>query len=478
MISEVFKKLWDSPTFTSWGYKLAAISKALFLLPLVLIQFGDAELACWLMLGTLSFFSAMIGTQTSATCSRMFSMAYGGAKDLKPTSSLGENQTTSIPNWVLINDLYGAVKFINIRVAILGVPIVLSLGLFSFGQILPEHSSPNNIWASLLVFALGQFISQLFRHYWVVLRGFNKVALSGRWAAFISITSTCASSVGVILGGKILTLVIIQQLFIFIEIITYKVLIKKYLSCEFKSSSVSKINKEIFKWAWTPIWKGIVQSLANRGSLRVGILVLASTLDAASLASTLLALRLLDIIEDFSSAPIYSHVPFFGKLFGGRNIEELNRALLSKFRLSVWIQSIGLIFVPTGAHLYLNFFQSPHRLPQLDTLILIFVAYFILSQIRLSLVIALIGNEVVAVRRFFVAFLLSSLSSWFIIPLYGIWGFVISVFLPSILIVNIAPLQIGCRIVGLSSLKFFRSVHFLPFLLLAVSLILYILVSI
>ena len=461
-VISTIRRIWNSPTFMTWFNKSAVILKAVILLPLLLIRFDDVELSCWLLFATFSFFSSVLATQTSATCSRMLSMAVGGAKDLSPYKEKSSNETSRKPNWPLIKDLSGTIKFINIIIALAGMFLVIFLGYGSFKAILSDYFAPNQIWLSLWVFAGGQFLTQAFRHYWIVLRGFNQVALAGRWAALVSIVCTGVSVITIICGGKILSLVIIQQIFFVLEIIILRNLVNRYVSKRFKNYPLPRFNKKIFWWAWTPVWKGVVQVLSNRGSLRIGVLVLTNALTPSELASILLAVRLLDLIDDFSTAPIFSHIPKFGRLLGEGSLSALTESIFKKYRLSVWLQSLSITFVPLGTYLFLDWLKSPHQLPPLNLFTSLLIAHFFVSQIRLSLTIALIGNEVLAVKQFILAFLISVILSLILIPLYGAWGFVASVFLPSILIVNILPLQCGCRMLGINTYAFSQYVFLFP----------------
>ncbi len=462
----LFFRLWNSPTFTSWGSRASQSIRLLIILPLVINTFDEVQLSAWFLFSSIIFFSEMMSMQTSLVFSRMFALANGGASDLSPIRDGKVQESSGQPNWPLIGSLYGTTQSLNAILAVLGLLLVLVLGYFSLAPVVEGYADSQDIWLAFIVFALGTFIVEFFRKYQVALRGMNHVALTSRWDTLFNLISPIAGAAMLLSGGSIFELAVVMQAVLSLGILRQWALLHFVAEPQFRNFRLWGWDRQILIWVWEPLWRGIVQMLANRGSTRVSTIALARYTDPALLAPILLAVRLLDILESFSDTPITSHAPRFGRLLAAGQIDRFRQGMERAFRLSSWVQVGGVIAIGLFASAGLQVLGTDKSFIAMSAFFSLGIAHTLLSTVRKSLMITMVGNNVVAVERFILATAVTTVLAFTIIPASPFWGFLASAYLPVVLIANIKPLLIGCRSMNTCMSKFAAHTFIIPYTLL------------
>lgn len=472
MIVALFKRLWDSPTFTSWGNQGAKALRLVVLLPLALKCLDDVQLASWLLFGSLSFLGMLLSRQTAVAFSRMFALAAGGASNLSPLLPGEERKSAGSMNWSLIERLYGTLQFLNLGLAALTAMIALGMGGFSLPKLLEGYALSGEVWFAFGVLLIGSLIVECFRKYAIILRGLNQVALTNRWEALFSLLTALSSALVLMVGGRIVALICVQVVFDLLRVLRMWLLLNFVVEPRFRAMRSWSWDGEIVGWVWQPVWRGLIQALANRGGLRFGIVILARHLDAAALSSVLIALRLLETSSDIATAPVTSHVPRFARLLGAGSVDRLRAGVLSALKLAQWLEVVAVVAIGFGAIFTIQVFSLDVRFPALDFFFCFALLYVLVASIRRMLMIPLIGNRVVAFKQMLVAFVVSLAGAFYLIPILGAWGFILSSFLPVVLIVNFIPLKESAALLQLDSIKLFVSVPLIPICLLVLVLLL------
>ena len=464
MIQAFLTRIWHSPTFTSWGNKIAASARIFLVLPLLLNNLDQVELAAWLLFGTILFFGSILGAQTSLVLSRMVSVAYGGATQLAEIRSMPKSLSPGAPNWKLLLQLYQVMRPILLICAVIGAIISLVLGWFSLSALTLGHESASDIWCAFFIFIAGQFFSQLFRLYAVFLRGLNQVALSQRWEALFELLSAIVGCLILVKNGSIVHLALAMQVIILLGNFCQWYLLTHNVEPRFYALKSWIADRQIFLWTWQPLKKSLIRAIANKGAARVGAIVLARNTEPVLLSSILLVLRLLDTLEDFALAPMTSHVPRFGAFLAAGAIKQFREGVLRALRLSFFLQCSGIIVAGYGIYLVVDLFDLDWALPDHTWFLLLATAHLIASQIRQSLMITVIGNNIIGVRRMLVTAVISCLLAILLIPSYPLIGFICCSYLPIIFILNTYPAKCGCSLMEISVGKFMRVVVFYPLL--------------
>lgn len=456
-------RLWHSPIFTSWGSRGSQLVRMIILLPLILKSFDEVQLSAWLLFSSVIFFSEMLSTQTMLIFSRMVALVSGGATDLTPIRDGQVQEKTGQPNWPLLERLYTTTQTLNAGLALGGLLLMTALGYFSLAPVVKGYAAAHEIWLAFMVFVAGTCVVEFFKKYRVVLRGMNHVALSNRWNTLINLLSPLAGAAVLLSGGGIIELAVIMQLILVGGVVIERTLLLFVAQREFRGFAFWGWDLQIVKWALQPLWRSLIQMLANRGGTRISAISLARHADPAVLAPILLAVRLLDMLEGFSDSPISSHSPRFGRLLAAGKIEQFRRGIVRAFQQSFVVHVAGVIVIGLFAGAGLELMGSETKFIPMGVFFSMAIAHTLMTTVRKSLMISIIGNHVVAVERFVMAALLTIALAFTLIPIDPFWGFVASAYLPVIFVVNIKPLKIGCKTMRIGMANFASHTLLLPF---------------
>lgn len=468
-------RFWDSPTISSWLNRVASFSRLLLVLPLLLKSFDEVQIAAWLLFGSLLFFGGLISIQTGTVFARMIAVVYGGARDLSPVLGGEYRESSGKPNWGLFMRLYTTMRTVNLLVSIAGFLVLVLLGYFSLNPLMDDYSGAYEVWYAFGVFAGVNFIWMIFRQYEVTLRGLNQVALTSRWNICITFLSAFLGIFSLLLNGGILALAIAMQTPVLLGIIVQRYLLIYLVEPRCRAMKNWTWDQQIIAWVRIPLSKGILQVLANRGGARIAIVFVARYVDPASLAALLMGLRLLDAWDDFATTPLTSLIPRYGRMLGEGRIKTLKSEIVSRFKLIAIIQFLGICLISIGIYFCLELLEAEIYFVPLSGFFAMAIPHLLACQVRQSLMITMIGNNVVELKRFLLSAGTTCILSVFFIPQLEEVGFIIAAYFPTIIIVNLRALRHGCDLLGVPVRTFLRETVVVPWVLLAVFAVLAIL---
>lgn len=462
LINKYILLLWNSPTFTAWAGKGSQSIRLLIVLPLILRNFDEVQIAAWLLFGSLAFFTQIIFQQTSQIFSRMIALAVGGAEDLSPIKPGDKPRGNGSPNWGTISKLYGTIGGLNLFVSILGIVVTFSIGGVAFRKLLEHYEKSNEIWIAFAIFVCGDFIAQVFRRYAITLRGLNQVALTNRWDAVFALISAVSGSIGLLAGASIIGLSIIVQFFNILKVFRLRFFLFKWVEPRFKAFRPCSIDKNILGYLFTPLWRALVQSYVIRGGVKIGIIIYTQYATATELASMLLLLRLLDTAQGIAVAPISSHVPRFSRLLSEGKAEQLTNGVIRAMTLAQWVLVLSFIGIAFAAPLGLSLIETTVSLPSSTVTALLLLTFHLFTIITYSLLLTVLGNNYILIGRMGVAALITLLSGPFLIGHYGQIGFIICTYLPFILLLNLSTLKYSAMLMDTSTSLMFKKVFIWP----------------
>ncbi len=429
-------RLWHSPTFTSWASKGAQSVRLLLVLPLILRNFNEVQIAAWFLFASLTFFTQLIFEQSSVIFSRMVALAVGGAEDLSPIKPGEAPRGNGTPNWSTIQKLYETIGGLNLAVSSLGIFVTLGLGALSFRKILEGYDQSHEIWIAFGIFLLGDFLAQVFKKYAISLRGLNQVALTNRWNALFSIISSLAGAAGLLAGVSIIGLSLIVQAFNLLTIFRLRFFLFRWVEPRFKAFRPYALHKDILAFLFTPLWRALIQSYAMKGGLKIGIIIYTQFANAADLASILLLIRLLDTVKSFAMAPISSHFPKFGRMLAEGKTTQLTKSVIRAMKQAQWVLVLGFVGISFIAPLGLTLINTNTRLPDPKVIAFTLFSFHLVSIITYSLLLTMLGNNYILIKQMLAACIITLISAPFLISHYGPYGFILSSFWPFILLLN------------------------------------------
>ncbi len=413
--------------------------------PLLLNRYSNEEVAAWLLFGSILFLGVMLVEQSMLVSSRMIAMAMGGAEDLSPIRPGESPRGKGEPNWPLVERVYGCVGGFNLVLGIVFLVVSMLLGLFSLNT--RAIGGGGGIWIAFSIMVFGDVIRQLLLKNIVVLRGMGRVALANRWSAVFAVASTIVGTAAILLNASLAGLAIAVQV---VNIAGTICLCRALWHVEPRVARFKgwAWDPQIMRWSAAPFAKSLVQSLANRGALKIGTILFVRYGQPGQVAGLLLAIRLFETVAQVAVAPLSSNVPQMVRLYAQGDLGALLKRVSAQFRVAQILQVAGALALLAFGPFALEAVGSSVSLPRPLVLQALGTGFVFMAFIRQSLMLSLIGNNVVAVRRMLASLALSAALCYTAIQAAGDLGVVIAIFAPQIVCVNFRPFKLGANALG------------------------------
>jgi O-antigen/teichoic acid export membrane protein len=444
------KRLWNSPTATTWGNSLVKSLKLLLVTPLILRLLSPEEIAAWYLFVSLTLFGDVIESRLVSTFSRMIAMAMGGATDVSPIKAGETARGGGAPRWQIVKEIYGTTGSLNALLAIALLIVALLLGWFGLQEIAARAADPLIIWTAFFLFTVTQYIQFLFQRYRILLVGLNEVALVNRWNVAMSLLSIAAGAVALSLGGNLLVFVAAMQAVVLLNILRMRFLVRHIDHGRFRNFPWRAWDSRALQSAWKPVARGLVTQLANSGSLKLGSVWLARYAPPDTAASYLFSLSLLMALREVSEAPFVSRIPQMTRLLVSGATQTLRDMCVKRLRVGSWLFFVGSILLACYAEPAMRLIGSNiDFLPQ--------GVFFALSTLMLaqrfiagSLMVSALGNHFVCVRLQILSFVVSvPLMAW-LIPVMPLAGVLVAVFGPQLMLLLVRPSQFAAERLGVT----------------------------
>ncbi|WP_157772433.1 lipopolysaccharide biosynthesis protein [Lacunisphaera limnophila] len=340
-------------------------------------RFYPAEIALW------QVFSVLIGLQMLAelgfgsTFARLVAYAMGGAADLNGSGGLGQEHGTKNPNWLLLGRICGTMRFIYDRLSIFLAALLVvggTLALFRRVEALDDGSSllvesgrhlttPVEAWLAWGCIVFSTVIYFRNNCYGAFLQGTNHVALSRRWESAYGFLSILTSFATLILGGGLLGLVLVTQLWVLLSAWQGHRLARMVFGGRFRAFPPAAFDREIFAFAWSPAWRAGLGAFMSFGLVQISGLLYAQSEDTVAVASYLLGLRLVQTISQISQAPFYSKLPMLSRLWAQQKVGEQVALAQRGMSWAYWSFVIPFILLGLIAPALLDFIGSQTPFP-------------------------------------------------------------------------------------------------------------------
>jgi len=322
------ERVWNSPTFMTWGNMLINSTRILLITPIILINYNVHEIAFWYLLATINSFIIVVDFGFSPTFSRVISYAFNGLENIThniaATSTKNSKLASQEPNWPLLGRIYGTVNITYAVQGLLVIIVIFGSTFFSVREVIRNYpDQATEFWNTYVIFCLGTFVGFFAKKFDSVIIGTNNVVLINRWDLLNGILSVIASLVIVFFKLSILFLSVNLLFFALVLVIRDYFLERKICNGKFKEYKFFSFDKEIFKWCWGPTWRSGLLIMLTTGVTQATGFIYAHYSSAANLAAYLLTLKLITTVSQFSQAPFYSKLPVFNGLRIKGNIDEL-----------------------------------------------------------------------------------------------------------------------------------------------------------
>jgi hypothetical protein len=355
--SSIVKRLWTSPSLTTWGSLTVRSLNVAIILPFAFRLFSPEEFVIWQALATIISTQLLFDVGLTPTFSRLIAFAMGGATrfdDFRAVASAPPEESAE-PNWPALGKIWSTLLWLYRRLI-----VVVFLGLAIFGTLslvkpLSEIPNPTTgwlAWAVVLVTAPLGFSSLPYAAY---LLGGNQIALLRRWETLVACGAVLSNLLTLALGGGLLALVISSQVWSLINAWQIRRLARTVFDEKMKTFPAGQFAPDIFQAAWPAAWRSGVGVILTAGVVHLTALWYAQLGSPLEVAAYFLALRLITAISHFSQAPFYSKLPVLAKLQAQGKTEDLVRFARRGMRFALWVYVVGASVVAFGLEPALQF---------------------------------------------------------------------------------------------------------------------------
>jgi len=466
-ISLVVKSLWDSPTFNTWlSYSTKALS--LFaVLPLILKNFTDGEVALWYLFATIIALQGLADMGFKITFIRLISFAMGGAVDIDVYKD-NVQKSNGIPNWFLVGKIYSMMKSIYAWLTLLFLVLLLTIGTWAMVRpiaLVEEQRLAWISWSVIVVVSCLKFYGTIYANY---LEGLNKIALVRRWEALTSTGSILTSMLVLLTFKSLLALVIANQIWVIVNFVRDLKLSHSVEDGAFKKLEFSHtFDKKFFLKVWGPAWRSGLSGFMSNGLASITSVLYAQFGSASNIASYLLALRLMAQVKEISMAPFYSKIPLFSRLRSQGAIKELIAQSQRGMFLSNLVFVVGAIMIGLFGSRLLSFIGSDVQFIDMKLWILLTIAYFVHRFGAMHIQLYTTTNHIISHIADGVSGVIFILVTLFLIPRVDLYAIPIGMLAGYLGFYSWYAAYNSLKSINTSFLKFEVKGSFLPLLILA-----------
>lgn len=344
---DLFKRLWESPTFTTWASLGTQSLSLVIILPLVLTRLGEAEIALYYLFASVITLQALFQLGFQPTFTRLIGYACGGRSvsemwDLRDAKESTTKGSVAI-NYESLGMVCSGMRHINKWLSLWTLLLLALLGSWAMVKPIGLVADTDRAWLAWGIIVLVTVLRIHRNGYEAYLLGANHVALVRRWQALFSMGSIASLFLALTIFPDLLVLVAVHQIWIALGIVRGWQLSRYVSKGQFAGWSGSALDPFARKLAWSRAWRtgvGQVGSSATQQSLGI---VYSQFGASASVASYLLGMRLVKVLEQFAMAPFYSKLPYLNKLRSAGEIDRLSRSAIRGIALAQWVYVLGAV---------------------------------------------------------------------------------------------------------------------------------------
>ncbi|MEZ0359013.1 hypothetical protein [Mycobacterium sp. SA01] len=337
----MLSRVWNSPTYTTWGSLLANSLSAVVVLPLVLTRFSTQEIVVWYLIATFLGLQHVVDIGFSPTFSRIITYLFGGigVDDLRRPSKSG----TGVLDRDDLNRVYSTMSSIYLWLGLAWTLLLLVVGSLALNRPISQLQDPRSAWLAWAAVLGVSYISFWGEKYVSYLMGLNQVALLRRWDTMAALGAILSSFLVLYLGGGLLALVIANQSWQLLKVVRNGWLARSANGAMMRGFTKRPFNRQIFNAVWPSAWRSGVGVLLSYGVIQSSGIIYAQVGSTASVASYLLGMRFMQILTQFSQAPFYSKIPVYSRLYAEGKKDELLQIAQRGMRLSHWAFVVGFL---------------------------------------------------------------------------------------------------------------------------------------
>lgn len=337
-------------TWLALGVRLGGFA---FLMPLVLAKFTSAEVSVWLLFSTIAGFQVIADFGFGPTFSREIAYGYAGHSLVKQHAQLSNHSSTTAyaaagPDWAAIESATTAMAWLYRRIALATLLLLAVFGTWAVKLPIERMTQSQMGWIAWCIVALTTAGTIYGNSYSAFLIGANRIELQKRVEAVVIGISLLSQFLAVLAGLGLLGLVLVAQVGFITQVLVNRALAFRVSHGRFGNTGQSELNYQVMRSMWPAAWRTAIGAIMSIGVSQGMTIAIANMLVAAEAASVQLALRIMQIISQFSQVPFYTMIPELNRLRADGKTEPLAVAAAAAMRKSLWIFMVGALAVDLG----------------------------------------------------------------------------------------------------------------------------------
>lgn len=329
----------------TWGSFVTRSLSLIVVLPLILTRLSTEEIALWYLFSTIIGLQMLADVGFSPTFSRVIAYGMGGLStfELKDLRTIKQSVSTKEPNWETIEKICSTMQAIYLRLTVISIFLLVTFGTWALVKPISTITDVTSGWISWGVILLASTVTLLGNTYNSYLQGVNQIALLRRWETLSSLCAIGTSFLVLLFGGGLLGLVIANQGWLVLNILRNRWLCRTVENGKFKQFTYREIDPLVFQAVWSSAWRSGLGVFMAYGLVQLSGIIYAQVGTASGVASYLLALRMIQMINQFAQAPFYSKLPVLAKLRSEGKLEQQVSVAKRGMLLAYWTYVAGFI---------------------------------------------------------------------------------------------------------------------------------------
>jgi hypothetical protein len=227
------------------------------------------------------------------------------------------------------------------RLAWAVVVVLAGLGTWALVRPIGQVAAPGEAWLAWGVVLLSFQVALWGNCYIAALQGMDRIAPLRRWEIVFGLAQLASSLVVLALGAGLLELLATYQIWAVIAVVRSRWLLRR-LHPELSEVPPQAV-PEVLAAARSPAWRSIVGVLCSHGVMQLSGVYYSQVLPAAEVASWLLAMRLMAVVSQFSTAPLYTKLPWMSEQHAAGRRADVMAAAARGMRLSHAVFAAGAL---------------------------------------------------------------------------------------------------------------------------------------
>jgi hypothetical protein len=351
------QRLWNSPTFTTWGSLASRLLSTIVVLPLILIKFTAPEVVIWQLFATLASLILLLDFGLAPTFTRMLAYARGGTS-IADLANMREAKRSAQfgPNLDTLKAVFSTLRWLYARVATILLAVLAIGGTWSLAHPMRAVDNDTQAWIAWGIWMLSCVGSVWGNAFGATLQGINKISVLRRWEILIALMQIATSFVVLMLGGKLLALACSAAFWNLLNVAATRRVLNS--NAPELRDAPRAAHPLILKALLPAAWRSGVGQLMSLGIIQASGLIYSHLATPKDAAAYLLALRTMTILMGFSTTPYYSKLPVLSEMYSRGERTDLLAVAQRGMLLSHAVFTAGVVAVLIVIPMWLTQIQA------------------------------------------------------------------------------------------------------------------------